>query len=92
MQSYFLLYTKRNYTNIGFAIDGSDGQSIQHFMSDSPWGTNGIFAQIRKDTGLNSQLQGGQLNIDECGDECSGSKKAGSARQYLGRLGKVDMG
>lgn len=92
LQSYFLLYTKRNYTNIGFAIDGSDGQSIQHFMSDSPWGTDGIFAQIRKDTALNSQLQGGQLNIDECGDECSGSKKAGSARQYLGRLGKVDMG
>lgn len=32
------------------------------------------------------------LNLDDSGDRCSSSGKAGAQRQYLGRLGKVDMG
>jgi len=32
------------------------------------------------------------LTLDESGDECAGEKKAGAARQYLGREGKVDLG
>jgi hypothetical protein len=32
------------------------------------------------------------LTLDESGDECAGDQKAGAARQYLGREGKVDMG
>lgn len=32
------------------------------------------------------------LTLDESGDECAGSQKAGAGRQWLGRLGKVEMG
>jgi SRSO17 transposase len=32
------------------------------------------------------------LTLDESGDERAGAKSAGAARQYLGRLGKVEMG
>lgn len=34
----------------------------------------------------------GSLNFDEFGDECAGTKKAGAARQYIGRLGKTELG
>ncbi len=32
------------------------------------------------------------LTLDESGDERAGGKSAGAARQYLGRLGKIEMG
>ena len=32
------------------------------------------------------------LTLDESGTKCSGPQKAGAARQYIGRLGKVDLG
>ena len=38
------------------------------------------------------ELVGGMLTLDESGDKRSGSQSAGSARQMIGRLGKVDMG
>lgn len=32
------------------------------------------------------------LNVDDSGDDCSSVGKAGAQKQYLGRLGKVDVG
>jgi len=36
-------------------------------------------------------LQGGMLTLDKSGTKCAGAQKAGVARQYIGRLGKVKL-
>lgn len=84
----------RNYTNIARRVIGpeDDGQSLQHFMSDSPWTGEHVFEQIQVEIAERSELSGGMLCLDETGVACSGKQKAGAARQYLGREGKVDLG
>ena len=86
--------TDRNYANIARrVIDPSDdGQNLQQFMSDSPWSGKKVFKQIQTEIKECRELQDGMLTLDESGDERAGAKSAGAARQYLGRLGKVEMG
>lgn len=86
--------TKRNFANISRRVidPDDDGQNIQHFMSDSPWSALAVFDQIEEEISQRSELSGGMLTLDESGDECAGNHKAGAARQWLGRFGKVDMG
>ena len=94
LKGYLLLETNRTYINIDQKVNGigADGQNIQQFMSGSPWSWEGVFNQVLADIKNNCELQNGTLNFDESGDECSGTHKAGAPRQYLGRLGKVEMG
>lgn len=94
LQGYLFLETDRNYDNISKTIRGptSQSQDLQQFMSDSTWDTSAVFKQARQDIGTKLDLAGGMLNFDESGDECSGKHKAGSARQYIGRAGKTDLG
>ena len=74
-------------------IDPSnDGQNLQQFMSDSPWSGEEVFKQIQTEIKERPELQDGMLTLDESGDERAGGQSAGAARQYLGRLGKVEMG
>jgi len=82
--------TGRNYTNIGEET-GVAGENIQHFVSSSPWSRHVLVEQIRKDIESIPQLGvGSVLILDESADE-SGENEAGAARQYNGRLGKVDV-
>ena len=60
--------------------------------SDSPWSGAEVFKQIQTEIKERRELQNGMLTLDESGDERAGGKSAGAARQYLGRLGKVEMG
>ncbi len=85
--------TRRNFVNIARRVLGidNDGQSLQQFMSDSPWPAEAVFKQIQAEIRQRSELAGGMLTVDESGDECSGDQKAGAGRQYLGREGKVDL-
>ena len=94
LKGYLLLDTGRTYKNIDKKVNGvdADGQNIQQFMSDTPWAWQGVFNQVYEDINADPRLRGGTLNFDESGDECSGTHKAGAARQYLGRLGKVELG
>jgi len=68
------------------------GQHLQQFRSDSPWSGQMVFEQIQAEIQQCPELAGGMLTLDESGDECAGKQKAGAARQYLGRLGKVELG
>lgn len=94
LKGYLLLEQGRNYVTIAQKVKGytEDGQDLQHFMSDSPWSTEGLFGQVRQDIVQRLHLGGGMLNFDESGVACSGRHKAGAARQYLGREGKTDLG
>jgi len=94
LKGLLLLPDERNYANIARRIIGpnSDGQALQQFMSDSPWSAQRVFAQIQQEIGHDPTLRGGVLSLDESGDKRAGEGSAGAARQYLGRLGKVDLG
>ena len=94
LRGLLTMETKRHFANIARRVidPDDDGQSLQHFMSDSPWSAQAVFAQIQAEIRRRPDLQGGMLTLDESGDKCSGPQKAGAARQYLGRLGKVDLG
>ena len=85
---------RRNYANIARRVNGpnDDGQSLQQFMSDSPWKDQAVFDQIQRDISARPELHGGALILDESAFERDGDQSAGAGRQYLGRFGKVDMG
>jgi len=82
----------RNFAGIANSMENSDGQALQHFMSNSPWTGQGVFEQIRDEIKEKPELHPGSvLILDEYADEKAGSGSAGAYRQYNGRMGKVDM-
>jgi SRSO17 transposase len=82
--------TKRNFTEIGRQTMMC-GERIQHFMTNSPWVTDAVCRQVQADIVATPALAGGVLVLDESADAKSGTYSAGAARQYNGRLGKVDV-
>ena len=65
-------------------------QAQQQFISDSPWDDEGLRTQLAQEV---NELIGGEnsaLIIDESCFEKKGDKSVGVARQWNGRLGKVD--
>jgi SRSO17 transposase len=82
----------RNFAGIANSMENTDGQALQHFMSNSPWSGQGVFEQIRDEIIEKPELHpGSMLILDEYADEKAGEKSAGTLRQYNGRMGKVDM-
>lgn len=77
----------------GMAAVVKDGcaQQFQHFISNSPWEHGPVIAQIGRDA---DALIGGKpdscLIIDESSFAKQGDRSVGVARQWSGRLGKVD--
>lgn len=73
------------------AVAESDWQPMQHFISNSPWEHRPIQDQIAKDA---DRLIGGSPDTGFFFDETSIPKKGkmsvGVARQWCGRLGKVE--
>ncbi len=83
---------ERNFANIDRRLTGGDGQRLQHFMSNSPWSGAAVFDQIQAELrALPVLAQGSVLILDESADEKAGTESVGAARQYNGRLGKVDV-
>ena len=72
-------------------VAGSDYFQLQHFVSDSPWDERPVLDKVARDA---DELLGGRaescLTLDESGFTKKGDASAGVARQYNGRLGKVD--
>jgi SRSO17 transposase len=72
-------------------VPDSDDQSLQHFLTHSSWDENAVVDQIAHDA---DQLIGGQpdscLLIDETGYPKKGNKSVAVARQWCGRLGKLE--
>jgi SRSO17 transposase len=82
----------RNLTNISRQT-GVDKQAMQHYMSQSPWSARSAIQEAQDQIALRPELQEeAMLLLDESGEERSGATSVGVARQYLGRVGKVDQG
>jgi SRSO17 transposase len=72
-------------------VEGGCAQKFQHFISNSPWDYKPVVTQIGQDA---DRLLGGKpsssLIIDESSFAKQGNWSVGVARQWSGRLGKVD--
>jgi SRSO17 transposase len=79
------------FAEMATVVDASCAQQFQHFISNSPWDHKPIVARIGQDAG---RLLGGKpsscLIIDESSFAKQGNRSVGVARQWSGRLGKVD--
>ena len=83
--------SERTFTNIGRQV-GMPGQNIQHFMTNSPWSAAAVLRQVRREIAARAELQsGGVLILDESPVKKAGTKTAGAARQWNGRIGHVDL-
>ena len=80
----------KNMERMEEAVAGADYEGLQHFMTDSPWQAGPVMDHVALDV---SGLLGGPqclAYVDETGISKKGDKSVGVARQYNGRLGKVD--
>src|SRR3954465_337650 len=72
-------------------VEDGCAQQFQHFISNAPWRHEPVIAQIGRDA---DRLLGGKsdsaLIIDESSFVKHGDRSVGVARQWCGRLGKVD--
>lgn len=72
-------------------LPGSNYQGMQQFISDSPWDTDALMAQVRQDAeGVLGRHRDTALYLDETSFVKKGAASVGVQRQYCGRLGKLD--
>ncbi len=83
--------TKKNMERMEEAVPEADYEQVQHFLSESPWSSAAVMKQVAQDA---DRLLGGRPDssflIDESGFTKKGTHSVGVARQYNGRLGKID--
>ncbi len=94
LRGLLTMTTKRTFANIARRVvdPADDGQALQQFMSDSPWSAHAVIRQVQTELAATPALQqGGVLILDESADAKAGVHSAGAARQWNGRLGKVDL-
>jgi SRSO17 transposase len=91
LSGLFQLDHRRNVEKIDETVNGSQYQSLHHFLTHSPWDDEAVCAQISR---MANDFVGGTddscLLIDPSGIPKKGRHSVGVARQYCGNLGKVD--
>jgi len=91
LQGQLLERGRGNMTKYAKNVPDCNNQSLQHFISDSPWDERPVIDNIQIDV---SRLIGDEINgsihIDETCFPKQGRDSVGVKRQYCGRLGKVD--
>lgn len=94
LRGVLTMTSKRTFANIARRISdpADDGQALQQFMSASPWSAQAVIAQVQSELAATPTLHpGGLLILDESADAKAGLHRAGAARQWNGRLGKLDL-
>lgn len=81
---------RKNMERMEEYVEDYDYQSLQQFISDSPWDHEALIQRIGKDVDARVGGEDSMLIIDESGFAKKGKKSVGVARQWNGRLGKVD--
>ena len=90
IQGKLLEQGKGNMCRYAKSIPDCDNQSLQHFVSDSPWEHEPVLDHIQRDvTQYIGDRKKGALHVDECGFPKQGRDSVGAQPQYCGRLGKV---
>ena len=82
---------RRNMERMEEAVVGVDYEVIQHFISGSSWDARAVMDRVAEQAdGLLGGTGRSALILDETAFAKKGRGSAGVARQYNGRLGKVD--
>ena len=89
LKGQLLVKGKRNMSQMASQVSESNEQALSHFISNSPWDDARLTRQIGQEA-VTLLGQEGALILDESGCAKQGDKSVGVARQYCGRLGKVD--
>ena len=82
---------RKNMERMEEAVPDCDYQSLQHFLSHSEWDARAVLDQVA--TEADRHLGGSEdscLLLDESSFQKKGCKSVGVARQWSGRLGKVE--
>jgi SRSO17 transposase len=91
IQGLLLNRDRGNCSRFAKKIRKSSNQSLQHFITHSPWNERVVIDRIQKKVGkLIGNPFEGALHIDETGFPKQGNHSVGVQRQYCGRLGKVE--
>ena len=80
----------KNMERMEEAVADADYEGLQHFISDSPWEARPVMDYVALEV---SHLLDGPRSMAYVDETCftkKGTKSVGVARQYNGRLGKVD--
>jgi SRSO17 transposase len=85
--------TRKNMDRMAEVVAGAKSRNLQQFLTHSRWSARAVMDHVAKDADA-ALGDGGEtgLLIDESGFAKQGGKSVGAARQWLGRLGKVDNG
>ena len=71
-------------------VPDCNNQSLQHFVSNSPWNHRPVLDHIQRDViDAIGDKNKGSIQVDECCFPKQGKESVGAARQYCGRLGKI---
>lgn len=81
---------RKNAAEVARAVPGGNVQSMQQFMSDSPWDPRPVVGELQAVVAEKLGDPEAVLVCDETGFPKKGQKSVGVARQYSGTLGKVD--
>ena len=81
---------RKNAAKLARVVPGGNVQSMQQFMSDSPWDHRAVIKELQAVAAENLADPQAVLVCDETGFAKKGEKSVGVARQYSGTLGKVD--
>jgi FOG: Transposase len=82
--------TRKNMERMEEHVVGADDQALQYMLTEAQWDSQAVMDQVAQEV---NQLLGGDkscLLLDESGVEKKGENSVGVARQWNGRLGKVD--
>jgi SRSO17 transposase len=82
---------RKNMERMEEVVPDCDYQSLQHFLSNSEWDARAVLDQVAVEA--DRHLGGSAdscLLIDESSFQKKGEKSVGVARQWCGRLGKVE--
>ena len=83
---------RKSLTTIGEIVGLKNSQSLHNFITESPWSYQQLRSNRLKLTKEWLSQSPIDIIIDETGDRKKGTHTDYVARQYLGRLGKVDNG
>jgi SRSO17 transposase len=83
--------SKNNIERMAEAVPDCDDQSLQRFLTNSPWEDQRVVEQITHDA---NSLLGGHVGscliIDESGMPKKGKNSVNVSKQWCGQLGKTD--
>lgn len=82
---------RKNAESIAYRYD-QDRQGLQRFLGISGWDHEPLMAELVRQVGLEIGCPHGVIVFDPSGFAKKGKDSVGVARQWIGRLGKVDNG